>query len=354
VNRDELRTSLVADLRSDTVTRPTSEMRAAMAAAEVGDDVMGEDPTVNALEAKFARLVGKEAAVFVPSGTMANLVSLLAHCRRGDEVILGDKSHTYLMEQGGSAAVGGLHPRPLPNLPDGTLDLEEVARAVRPDDPHHPVSRLICLENSHNYCSGAPLDGAYMESVRRVADAHGLAVHVDGARLFNTSTALGCPPTDLTRHADTVSACLSKGLAAPAGSLVAGPRGFVAGARRARKLLGGGMRQAGVLAAAGIVALDTMIGRLAEDHGRARRLAEGLAELPGIVLDPARIRTNIVVFEVDHPRVSAQAFETALEARGVLLRARDGRRVRAVTHYEVADEAVERTIAIAADVLHGH
>ncbi len=344
---------VTVDLRSDTVTHPTAAMRAAMAAAEVGDDVFGEDPTVNRLEQLAAATLGKEAAVFVPSGTMANLTALLAHCRRGDEVILGDRSHAYLLEAGGSAAVGGIHPRPLPNLSDGSLDLEAVEAAVRPNNTHHPVTRLICLENTHNRCGGAVLNPQHMREARELADRHALAVHVDGARLFNAAVAVGVPAAQLVAEADSVGICLSKGLAAPVGSLVCGTNEFIFQVRRARKLLGGGMRQAGVIAAAGIVALETMVDRLGEDHIRARRLAEGLAALPGIRLDPERVRTNIVLFELDHVRLRPKAFEDALRERGVLLQAIGGAWLRALTHYEIDDEGVAAAIAAAQTVLGG-
>lgn len=324
------------DLRSDTLTRPTVAMRRAMAEAEVGDDVFGEDPTVRRLEEMAAERVGKEAALFVPSGTMANLVSLLAQCRRGDEIILGDQSHTYCYEQGGASALGGLHPRPLPNQPDGTLPLEEIEAAIRPDNVHYPRTRLIALENTQNRCNGRPLTPAYMASVGALARRHGLRVHVDGARLFNAAMALGVEARELTVHADTVSFCLSKGLGAPVGSLVCGARDFIAEARRARKVVGGGMRQAGVLAAAGIVALEEMVDRLAEDHAHARQLAEGLAEVPGIRIDPAQIRTNILYFDTEN----AQALVDVLEKGGVRVLSTAPTRIRAVTHHHIRSEDI--------------
>ncbi len=341
------------DLRSDTVTRPTPAMRAAMAAAEVGDDVFGEDPTVNRLEAMAAERVGKAAGLLVASGTQGNLAALLAHCGRGDEVILGDQSHTFVYEAGGSAAVGGIHPRPVATEADGTLDVAAVEAAVRPDNVHFPPTRLVCLENTHNRCGGAVLGPAYMAAVRGVADRHGLAVHLDGARLFNAAAALGVPVGDLARDADSVTFCLSKGLAAPIGSVLCGPRDFVDRARRARKLLGGGMRQAGVIAAAGIVALETMADRLADDHANARRLAEGLADLPGIVLDPERVATNIVIFALRPEAGSPDQLVAAVAARGVRVLAIGGPRLRAVTHYEVSAGDVERAIGAFAAVLRG-
>ena len=344
---------MIVDLRSDTVTRPTPAMRAAMAAAEVGDDVFGDDPTVNRLQAVAAARLGKPAALFVPSGTMANLAAMLAWCARGDEVILGNLAHTFVHEAGGTAAVGGIHPHPLPNLPDGTLDLDQVVGAIRADDPHYPITRLICLENTHNRCGGVPFGPEYMAAARAVADAHGLKLHLDGARLFNAAVAVGVDARELAVGADSVSFCLSKGLGAPVGSLLCGPEDFIYRAWRARKMLGGGMRQAGVLAAAGLVALETMVDRLADDHANARRLAEGLAALPGVELDPAAVRTNIVVFALAEGAMTPRAFADALHARDVWLFTIGGRHLRAVTHHQVTAEGVERAIAAARAVLGG-
>ncbi len=331
----------VVDLRSDTVTRPTAAMRKAMAAAEVGDDVFGEDPTVRRLEEMGARLMGKEAGLFVPSGTMGNLVALLSHCGRGDEVILGDHCHSFIYEAGGSAALGGIHPHPLPNQADGTIDVAAIEGAIRPHDVHFPPTRLVCLENTHNRAGGKVLDVDYMAEVGSVAARHGLAVHLDGARLFNAATALDRPAADLASAADSVTFCLSKGLAAPVGSVLCGSTTFIERARRARKILGGGMRQAGVLAAAGIVALETMFDGLALDHAHARRLAEGLAEIPGIRLDPGQVATNIVILGLDHPRFSPPALQAALAEEGVRVLAIGVDRLRAVTHYEVTGDAID-------------
>jgi threonine aldolase len=342
------------DLRSDTVTLPTPAMLQAMFGAELGDDVYGEDPTINRLEALAASRLGKEAALFVPSGTMANLVCLLAHCGRGDEAIMGHQSHTFLFEGGSSAAVGGIHPHTVPNQPDGTLALSDVEGAIRaPGNAHYPRSRLICLENTHNRCSGAVLTLEYIASVRALADRHGLAIHLDGARIFNAAIALGQAPAIVAQDADSVSFCLSKGLSAPVGSLVCGTADLVRQARRQRKMLGGGMRQAGVLAAAGIVALETMVDRLAEDHARACRLAQGLATLPGIGLDPARVQTNIVIFELAPDALTPAEFVTALAAKGVKLGAIGGRRLRAVTHHGIGSDDIEHAISSAQRVLDG-
>jgi threonine aldolase len=340
------------DLRSDTVTLPTVTMRQAMFEARLGDDVYGEDPTVKQLEALAANRLGKEAALLVPSGTMANLVCLLSHCARGDEAIMGDRAHTFLFEAGSSAAVGGIHPFTVPNQPDGTLDLAALARAIRdPNNDHYPHSRLICLENTHNRCGGAVLTPAYMAQVRELANGHGLALHLDGARIFNAAVALDEDVSVLARDADSVSFCLSKALAAPVGSLVCGSAAFVRAARRQRKMLGGGMRQAGVLAAAGIVALETMTERLVEDHDNAQRLARGLAEYPDIILDPGRVQTNIVIFEMAPEAISPGHLAEGLADRGVKVGVIGGRRLRAVTHCDVGREDIDYALSCIETIL---
>jgi threonine aldolase len=342
----------VIDLRSDTVTMPTKLMRQAMFEAEVGDDVYGEDPTVNRLEAISAKLVGKEAAMFVPSGTMANLASLLSHCERGDEAIMGHLAHTFLFEAGSSAAVGGIHPRTVLNHLDGTLDLTEVESAIRdPDNEHYPRSRLICVENTHNRCGGAVLTPTYMTRLRALADRHGLAIHLDGARIFNAAVALGVEASVLASDADSISFCLSKGLSAPVGSLVCGTQKFIWRARRQRKMLGGGMRQAGIVAAAGIVALETMVDRLAEDHDNARKLADGLARLPDISVDPQRVPTNIVIFALTVHTPSPAEFVAGLAKRKVKLGAIGGQRFRAVTHYGIESADIDDALSAVREVL---
>lgn len=343
----------IVDLRSDTLTRPTPAMRQAMAAAEVGDDVFGEDPTVVRLEAEAARRMGKPAGLFVASGTMGNLAALLAHCGRGDEAIVGDASHTFVYEVAGMAALGGIQPRTVANAADGTLDPAAIEAAVRTDNIHFPTTRLICLENTHNRCGGSVLDAAYMRAVRRIADAHGLAVHLDGARLFNAAVALGVAPATLAADADSVTFCLSKGLAAPVGSVLCGSEAFVARARKVRKQLGGGMRQAGVLAAAGLVALETMVDRLADDHAHARRLAEGLAALPAIRLDAAGVRTNIVIAALDPAAGAVEALVERLAAEGVRFFAVGPGRFRLVTHWEVTADDVEQALTAFRRVLGG-
>ncbi len=341
----------IIDLRSDTVTKPTPAMRRAMYEAEVGDDVLGDDPTVKRLEELAAARLGKEAALFVPSGTMANLVSLLTHCGRGDEVILGDQAHIYIYEAGGSAAVGSIHPRPLPNRPDGAIDLELIEAAIRPNDVHAPRTRLLALENTHNRCSGAVLPVAYMEAASALAHRRGLALHLDGARVFNAAVALGVDVRELVAGCDSVSFCLSKGLGAPVGSMVVSTAAFIQEARRARKVLGGAMRQSGVIAAAGIVALTEMVERLADDHRHARRLAEGIAGLPGIVLDPAAVQTNIVIFALNRPDMTPQQLAAGLRQQGVWLLTMGGPKLRAVTNHHVTAQEVTRAIAAFAAVL---
>jgi threonine aldolase len=331
----------IVDLRSDTLTKPTPAMRRAMAEAEVGDDVFGEDPTVNRLEEMAAERLGKEAGLFVASGTMGNLVSLLAHCNRGDEIILGDNSHTFYSEQGGAAAIAGIHPRTIPNQLDGKLAVKDIEAAIRPDDIHHPISRLIVLENTHNRRNGSPLEAAYMRSVKDLADKYKLKIHVDGARIFNAAVALNVNPKDLVAVSDSVSFCLSKGLAAPVGSLICGRQDFINEARRARKLVGGGMRQAGVLAAAGIVALTEMTERLAEDHANAHKLAEGLAEIPGLSIDPAMIKTNIAYFGTTREDLFEDELVRRLDKEGVKISTMGPRLLRAVTYYQITEEDIE-------------
>jgi threonine aldolase len=332
------------DLRSDTVTLPTPAMREAMYRAEVGDDVYREDPTTNRLETLAAERLGKEAALFVASGTMGNLVAMLTHCGRGDEAILGDRSHTLLFEAGGSASLGGIHHYAVPNQPDGTLRLKDIEAAIRPDNEHYPRTRLLCLENTHNRCGGAVLSAIYTDAACELAHSHSLRVHIDGARIWNAAVALGVPARDLVRSADSVSFCLSKGLSAPVGSLLCGSAAFVAEARRWRKAVGGGMRQCGVIAAAGIVALEQMVDRLAEDHANARRFAQGIAAVPGIELDPTRVETDIVIFGVDPERMPALQLVSMLRARGVQMSATGPAHIRAVTHYGISAADVDTAV----------
>lgn len=340
------------DLRSDTVTQPTPAMRQAMAQAELGDDVYGEDPTINRLQEIAAEMLGKEAGLFVTSGTMGNLAAILAHCGRGDEVILGNRAHTFLFEAGGISALGGVHSCQLPNQPDGTLRLEDIEAAIRPDDPHDPITRLITLENTQNRCGGVALSADYTRSVGELARRHGLAVHLDGARLFNAAVSLGVTARELAEPCDSVTICLSKGLCAPVGSVLCGSNEFIHRAHRLRKQLGGGMRQAGILAAAGILALETMVDRLAEDHARARRLAECLAEIPGIVLMPGTPQTNMVFIRLsDEVPLTAEQVEQRLNDIGVKVGVVARRQFRLVVHYWIDDLAIERAAAAFGQVL---
>ncbi|MCE7906689.1 MAG: low-specificity L-threonine aldolase [Anaerolineae bacterium CFX3] len=338
------------DLRSDTVTHPTPAMRAAMSQAPVGDDVYGEDPTVNRLQELAASLVGKEAALYVPSGTMGNLASILAHCQRGDEVMLGDKSHTFLYEAGGISVLGGIHSRQLTNQPDGSLLLSELEEGLRGSDSHFPPSRLVCLENTHNRCGGTCQTPEYFQQVSGFAGRHGLKIHLDGARIFNAAAAQNVDVTAFAQHVDSLTFCLSKGLAAPVGSVVCGTREFIQRVHRQRKLLGGGMRQAGILAAAGIVALETMPGRLGEDHARARALAERLEETPGLIVTPPA--TNMIFLSLaDFVPLSAKEAAEKMKARGVLVGIVGPRQFRLVTHYEIDDDGVDRAASVFAEVL---
>ncbi|HZU77531.1 MAG TPA: low-specificity L-threonine aldolase [Dehalococcoidia bacterium] len=331
------------DLRSDTVTLPSPAMRRAMAEAEVGDDVYGEDPSINLLEARAAELMGKEAGLFVASGTMSNLVALLTHCGRGDEAIVGSEAHVLHYEVAGAAGLGGIQLRTAPNDARGRLDAEDVRALIRGENVHHPRTALVCLENTHNRCFGAALTAADIDAVAAVAHEHGCAVHVDGARIFNASVALGVPAATLVRDVDSIGFCLSKGLGAPVGSVLCGSAEFIARARKTRKMVGGGMRQAGILAAAGLYALDHMIERLAEDHANARRLAAGLASVPGINIDPDAVETNIVVLEVLRP--SVPEFLAELRAAGVLAGSPGPRRVRLVTHYGIEATDIDETLS---------
>jgi len=343
----------VIDLRSDTVTLPSPKMRQAIFEAELGDDVFGEDPTTNRLEELAAERMGKEAGLLVASGTMGNLISILTHCARGDEVILGDQSHTFRYEAGGIAALGGVHPFTVANRPDGTMALDDMAAAIRPDDVHFPRTRLICLENTHNRCRGAVLTPEYIQSVADLAAEGALGVHMDGARIFNAAVALGVDVRELTRSVDSVTFCLSKGLAAPVGSVVCGTAEFIGAARRIRKALGGGMRQCGIIAAAGIVALEEMVERLAEDHANARRLAEGIARIEGLSVDLDSIATNMVYFSLSTDRLTCEQLLDRLKQRGLLCLALRPMGFRMVTHYGIEAADIDSALDIIADVMNG-
>ncbi len=340
------------DLRSDTVTKPTPEMREAMAEAEVGDDVYRDDPTVNRLEELAASMLGKESALFVPSGTMGNLTALLVHCQRGDEAVVGNKSHIYLNEAGGMSALGGIQPCPVPNQKDGTLALDHILASIRTEDVHHPITRLICLENTQNICGGVPLTPVYTREVGELAHKNNLSLHIDGARIFNAAAAQNISVRDLVEPADSVMFCLSKGLASPIGSMLVGTDKFITRARHVRKMLGGGMRQVGIVAAAGIISLEKMTKRLADDHTRARKLADGLRQVNGILVDEGSPFSNMVYLNLANDvKADTKAVVEKILKFGVLLDAENARRFRLVTHYWVDDDAVDKVIKAFESVL---
>ena len=329
----------IIDLRSDTVTRPTPAMRKAMAEAEVGDDVYGDDPTVNRLQQIAAEMLGTEAALFLPSGTQSNLCALLAHCERGDEYIVGQLAHTYKYEGGGAAVLGSIQPQPLEFMPDGSLDLAMVAASIKPDDPHFAKTTLLCLENTQG---GKVLPLNYLAQAREFVDQHGLSLHLDGARVFNASVKLDVPVTEISRHFDSISVCLSKGLCAPVGSVLCGKIEIIEQALRWRKMLGGGMRQAGVLAAAGILSLTEQVQYLRDDHENAQRLAEALVDLPGLEIDRDAVQTNMVFARVIEG--SQPALVQKMADEGVLVSGR-GDELRLVTHFDFKQEQVELVVA---------
>lgn len=334
------------DLRSDTVTTPGEEMREAMRVASVGDDVYSDDPTVNRLQELSAQMAGMEAGLFVASGTMGNLVSLLAHCGRGDEIICGKSSHIFLYEGGSVSSFGGIHSSQVIENADGSLPLEDVRDLIRVEDDHHPETKLITIETTHNECGGVIQDLEFFQQTRSLADEYDLKVHIDGARLFNAAVAKNVPITEFTKHSDSVTFCLSKGLGAPVGSVICGNADFIKKARKIRKHLGGGMRQAGIIAAAGIYALENLISRLSEDHRRALMLAKGLNGLPGIKLDPLLPPTNMVFFDLlPNCRLNVNQIQSGLKQFGILTSSVNERRYRMVTHLQITDQDVEDTIS---------
>ncbi len=338
-----------SDFRSDTVTRPTDKMRKAMAEAVVGDDVLGDDPTVQELERQAARVMGKEAALFVPSGTMGNSIAVKIWTRELDEVIVEERSHIYNLESTHMTLISRVNPRPLPSV-RGAMDPGVVARNIRKPNVHTPRTSLICIENTHNNWSGTVIPLENIKALRALADEHGLKIHLDGARIFNASTASGVPVGEYAALVDSMQFCLSKGLAAPVGSLLVADRDSIDFARRFRKALGGGMRQVGILAAAGLIALNEMSSRLREDHDRARRLARGIQGLPGVEIDAESVETNIVIFGFAHPNWSAADFLARLKERGILALALAGG-IRFVTHKDVGDEDVDRAIVSFQEIL---
>jgi threonine aldolase len=337
----------IIDLRSDTVTHPTEEMRAAMAAAPVGDDVYVEDPTVIKLEELAAEKVGMQAGLFVASGTMGNLIAALVHCGRGDEAVMGTSGHTFLHEVGGISALGGIFPSLIPNQPDGTLAIEDIQNAYREDDIHHPPSRLLILENTQNQCGGIPISVDYMHSAGTIAHSLGMSVHLDGARVFNAAKALNCSAADICKPVDSVMFCLSKGLCAPIGSMLCGSKAFVAKARKIRKQLGGGMRQAGIIAAAGIIAIEKMVERLPEDHQNAKDLAAGLTGIKGLTIVKGGPQTNMVFFRIAHdfPK-TIEAIKDELKKQGILVGLTGPNEFRLVTHYWVNKDDVNKTVQV--------
>jgi threonine aldolase len=340
------------DLRSDTITQPTPEMREKIASAEVGDDVYGEDPTVNLLEDKSAKLLGKEAALFIPSGTMGNLAAVLTHCERGSEIILGDKAHIFLNESGGAAALGGVQPHTIPNQDDGTLKLEDIREAIRFDDIHHPRTRMIALENTHNMCGGVALTVEYSRAVGEIAREQGLKFHLDGARIFNAAVVLKVDPADLVEPFDSIMFCLSKGLGAPVGSVLCGEVEFISRARRIRKMLGGAMRQAGLIAAAGLYALEHHLPLLEEDHRRARKLAQDLVGLSGIEVVNPEPSTNMVYLKLD-PDLPHDAdwIKGKLKEQGILVGFENLRLIRLVTHLWIKDQDIPTVVQGFKDIL---
>jgi threonine aldolase len=341
----------IIDLRSDTVTLPTPAMREAMYNAELGDDVYGEDPTVNRLQELAAERMGKEAALFVPSGTMGNLVAILTHCGRGDEVIMGSEAHTFVYEGGGTSALGSVHVHTVPNLPNGMMVPEQVAWAIRGPNVHFPRTKLLCLENTHNRCGGAVQSPQQMSTLTSIAHQHGFPVHLDGARIFNAAVALNIKASEIADQADSVQFCFSKGLAAPVGSALCGSKAFIAEARRNRKMLGGGMRQAGVLAAAAIVGLEQMVDRLAEDHENARFLARGMADIPQVAVDMNTVQSNMVMFTLADRNLNQQLVLKSLAADGLKVTTMDAEHFRAVAHYGITRQDIEKAVAILHKVL---
>ena len=336
------------DLRSDTVTQPTLAMREAMLSAELGDDVLGDDPTVKRLEEMAAKRLGKEAALFVSSGTMANLVSLLTHCQRGDEAIVGSMAHILRSELDGASALGGIQLRTAYNDEHGRFDLDEVRSLVRLQDKFQPRTALICLENTHNAGNGSPISAAFTSQVAGIAHESGAALHIDGARIFNAAIALETTAEALVRDANTVSFCLSKGLSCPVGSLICGSSSFIDKARHMRRMVGGGMRQIGIIAAAGIIALDEMVDRLAEDHANASKLAEGMQSISGVAVNPSLVPTNILFFKLEGP--DSAKFRAGLQEKGVLFSGGPSA-FRMVTHYGIESSDIDYTLEAVREVV---
>ena len=334
----------IIDLRSDTVTQPSNQMRDAISNSLLGDDVFGEDPTVNEIEQKAAQIMGKESALLVPSGTMGNLVSILSHCERGTEIILGHKSHTFIYEGGGISSVGGIHSRQLLNDDFGIINLDDIKQAVRDDNVHYPKTSAISLENTHNMCFGSPIEPNYIKSVSVIAKENNLKLHVDGARIFNAAVSLNIDVKDFVKNVDSVTFCLSKGLAAPIGSVVCGSKKFIDKARRHRKVLGGGMRQAGIIAAAGLISLDDCIVQIKKDHNNAKVLAEGLNKIKGLSVQLNLVQTNIIFFKLESDEITAQTLVESMNSKGIKFFETSPNRFRLVTHYGITKKDIYKTL----------
>tara|TARA_B100000945_G_scaffold320799_1_gene332158 strand:- start:2168 stop:3196 length:1029 start_codon:yes stop_codon:yes gene_type:complete len=332
------------DLRSDTVTLPTLKMREAIFNAQLGDDVLQEDLTVNKLEKKAAKIMGKESAMLVPSGTMGNLISILSWCERGTEIILGKKSHTFIYEAGGISAFGGIHSNQLKNQDDGTILLEDIKNAIRFKNVHFPKTSAISLENTHNMCSGSPLDTKYINSVANISKENNLKLHIDGARIFNAAIALNINVKDLVKNVDSVSFCLSKGLAAPIGSIICGSRKFIDKSRRLRKGLGGGMRQAGIIAAAGIISIEKMLNQIKKDHNNALLLAKGISSIDNLLIDLEKIKTNIIYFKLNSRKINGRQLVKKMENCGIKFFETEFNKFRLVTHLGITKKNIYTTI----------
>ena len=340
------------DLRSDTVTLPPDAMKDYMIQASLGDDVYGEDPSINLLQEKTADLFKKEDALFVSSGTMANLISVLTHCDRGDEILLGDKSHIFYYEAGGVSAFGGIHSHQLKNKDDGTIEIHEIKKNIRKDgDDHFPKTKLLCLENTHNFCYGSPIAQNYFEEVNKLLNANNVTLHIDGARIFNASVALKTSVADLTSTADSVSCCLSKGLSSPVGSLIVGKKDFILKAKKIRKALGGGMRQAGIIAAAGLYSFNNMIDRLEEDHEIAQILANKLHEIKNLNIELDMVKTNIIFIHLNNTKLSDKEFLLQLNQNNIKIDYKGNRKFRLVTHYGFQKTEIDTVVSTIANIL---
>ena len=342
------------DLRSDTVTLPPEKMKEYMMQASIGDDVYGEDPSINMLQEKAADLFNKEDALFVSSGTMANLISVLTHCNRGDEILLGDKSHIFYYEVGGVSAFGGIHSHQLKNQDDGTIKINEIKNNIRKkDDDHFPRTKLLCLENTHNFCCGSPIHKDYFEEVSILLKNNNINLHIDGARIFNASIALKTSVANLTKTADSISCCLSKGLSAPVGSLILGKKDFILKAKKIRKALGGGMRQAGIIASAGIYSLNNMINRLEEDHSIAKILANKLHEIKNLTINLDAVKTNIIFINLNNTKLSDKEFLLQLNQNNIKIDYKGNRKFRLVTHYGFQKTEIDTVVSTIANILKG-